>query len=211
MENEIKSQMFNDPEIEIRLIEHYRLSDAYTPERLFDLYEESFEEELREESELEANIFHWAGKEFVSSSALKLTSDDNYITATKIENVKSKLIAIYQERFDFDLDVRVELRPEKKSRHRQMAEEALNKEIAQIVKDYETAKKESAASQDGQDAGDGHGSGAGGQNSGNGQNSKNGSGGYNGNGGFNGKGGQNGAGKKKYLAQRKLSAKEGCR
>ena len=207
VENEIKSQMFNDPEIEIRLIEHYRLSDAYTPERLFDLYEESFEEELREESELEANIFHWAGKEFVSSSALKLTSDDNYITATKIENVKSKLIAIYQERFDFDLDVRVELRPEKKSRHRQMAEEALNKEIAQIVKDYETAKKESAASQDGQDAGDGHGSGAGGQNSGNGQNSQNG-GGYNGNGGFNGKGGQNGAGKKNTWRREKYQPRK---
>ena len=60
VENEIKAQMFNDPEIEIRLIEHYKLSDMYTPERLFTLYEDSFEDELREESELEANIFHWA-------------------------------------------------------------------------------------------------------------------------------------------------------
>ena len=37
VEGEIKAQMFNDPEIEIRLIEHYRLSDMYTPERLFFL------------------------------------------------------------------------------------------------------------------------------------------------------------------------------
>ena len=150
VENEIKAQMFNDPEIEIRLIEHYKLSDMYTPERLFTLYEDSFEDELREESELEANIFHWAGKEFVNNSSLKLTSDDNFITATKMEHVKAKLIAIYQERFDFDLDVRVELRPEKKSRQKEMAEEAMNQEIAQIVKDYEKAKKESAA-HDGQE------------------------------------------------------------
>ena len=145
VESEIKAQMFNDPAIEIRMIEHYQLSDMYTPERLFFLYEESFEDELREDSELEANIFHRAKKEFVNNSSLKLTSEDNFITATKIECVKSKLIDIYQERFDFNLEVRIELKAsEEESRHKKLAEDALEKEIAQIVKTYEQAKKESA-------------------------------------------------------------------
>ena len=141
VEQEIKAQMFNDAQIEIRLIEHYRLSDMYTPERLFFLYEDSFEDELREDSELEANIFHWAKKEFVSNSSLKLTSEDNFITATKLEKVKTKLITIYQERFDFNLDVRVELTPGEESRHKKMAEASLAKEIAQIVSDYEKGEK----------------------------------------------------------------------
>ena len=64
---------------------------------------------------MRANIFHWAQKEFVNNSSLKLTSDDNFITATKMEHVKAKLIAIYQERFDFDLDVRVELSRRKRA------------------------------------------------------------------------------------------------
>ena len=76
VESEIKAQMFNDPAIEIRMIEHYQMSDMYTPERLFILYEESFEDELREDSELEANIFHRAKKEFVNNSSLKLTSEE---------------------------------------------------------------------------------------------------------------------------------------
>ena len=84
-----------------------------------------------------------------------LISDDNFITATKIERVKHKLIDIYQERFDFQLDVRIELNPEKESRHAKLAQETLEREIAQIVKNYEAAKKESAGGgSDGNDSGE---------------------------------------------------------
>ena len=145
VEGEIKAQLFTDPEIEIRLIEHYHLSDMYTPERLFLMCEESFEDELRESSEVEANVFHRAKKEFINGNTLKLTSEENFISKTKIESVREKLIEIYKERFDCCLEVVIELEPEKESRHRKLAEDALEKEIAQIVKNYEEAQENASA------------------------------------------------------------------
>ena len=142
VEGEIKSQLFEDPDIHIEMVEHYHLSAQYTPGNLLDLYGPSFEAELMEESAVEANVFHRAKKEFTDNGTLRLTVEDNFITNTKIESARQKLIDLYKNRFGMDLAVEICRIPETESRHKKFAEEALEKEIQSIVQNYEEAKKE---------------------------------------------------------------------
>lgn len=147
VEREIQAQSFHDPEIEIRIIEHYQLSAQYTLETLFGLYQESLEAELKEESEIGANLFHGAQKIFINATTLKIIAEGNFIAEQKLKRVKERLMTIYKERFDYLLDVVLEFADKKPSVHARHAQQILDEEIKQIVETYEVAKKESEATQ----------------------------------------------------------------
>lgn len=144
VEKEIKAQLFNDPEIQIKLVEYYQLSSQYTPEALMDIYLDSFVDELRKDSELEANLFYKAGKIFVSDNILKISVEDNLIASVKMERVKEKLIGIYKTRFDLDIQVDLEYIQMKKNRHAKEADAVVQKEVADIMTTYEQNAKEAA-------------------------------------------------------------------
>jgi len=146
VENEIKKQLFNDPAIQIKLVECYQLSSQYTPKALMDIYLDSFIDELRKDSELEANLFYQAEKAFVAEDVLKIKVKDNLITSVKMERVKEKLIGIYKSRFDLNLQVDLEYIHTKNADLVIEADAAMQKEVDHIVKTYEQKAKE--ASQD---------------------------------------------------------------
>ncbi|MFR0986822.1 MAG: PolC-type DNA polymerase III N-terminal domain-containing protein [Frisingicoccus sp.] len=140
LENQIRGQLFENTDVHVDIIDRYELSEQYTPERLMSIYFDSFEAELKDSSDLEANIFHKAKKEFTDAQRMVLTVEDNFITASKIECIRDKLLKIFQERFGYYVDISVEYVRERKSRQAEYAEETFQREVETIVKNYAEAE-----------------------------------------------------------------------
>ena len=140
LEDQIRGQLFENTDVNVDIIDRYELSEQYTPERLMSIYFDSFEAELKDSSDLEANIFHKAKKEFIDAQRMVLTVEDNFITASKIECIRSKLLKIFQDRFGYYVDISVEYVRERKSRQAEYAEETFQREVETIVKNYAEAE-----------------------------------------------------------------------
>lgn len=140
LEDQIRGQLFENTDVHVDIIDRYELSEQYTPERLMSIYFDSFEAELKDSSDLEANIFHKAKKEFMDAQRMVLTVEDNFITASKIECIRSKLLKIFQDRFGYYVDISVEYVRERKSRQAEYAEETFQREVETIVKNYAEAE-----------------------------------------------------------------------
>ena len=140
LEDQIRGQLFENTDVHVDIIDRYELSEQYTPERLMSIYFDSFEAELKDSSDLEANIFHKAKKEFIDAQRMVLTVEDNFITASKIECIRSKLLKIFQDRFGYYVDISVEYVRERKSRQAEYAEETFQREVETIVKNYAEAE-----------------------------------------------------------------------
>ncbi len=134
LEAQIEKQLFENTEVRVEVVDRYELSEMYTPERLMSIYFDSFEAELRNSSDLEANIFHKARKEFTGASRMVMTVEDNFITATKAPEIRDKLLHIFQERFGYYVDIEIVYEETKKSRQAEYAEETFQREVRTIVK-----------------------------------------------------------------------------
>ena len=60
LEQTLKKQLFGKNPIELKIIEHFRLSSQYTPQKVLELYRDSILFELRAYSILEFNLFRRA-------------------------------------------------------------------------------------------------------------------------------------------------------
>ena len=140
LERQIKDQLFENTEVSVDVVDRYMLSEQYTPERLMSIYFESFEAELKASSDLEANIFRKSTKEFTDPNRMVLTVEDNFITSTKIESIRDRLLGIFQNRFGYYVDISIEYEETKKSRQAEYAEETFQREVENIVQTYKEVK-----------------------------------------------------------------------
>ena len=141
-EEEISRQMFAG-RIKITLVEHYTLSSQYTPRYILQNYTANIEEELEEDSPLLKNLFHYSQKNFDETGCLVLTAEDNCIIASKMECLARYLRQVFLQRFDIDLQVRVQLTQAQKDDSRQDSLQKEKNEISRILDHYEKAKEES--------------------------------------------------------------------
>ena len=74
LENGIKSQLFPNKQLEIRIIEKYHLSGQYTPEKLLNVYKDSLLLELKNYSILLYNILRKAECTFPKENILSMNS-----------------------------------------------------------------------------------------------------------------------------------------
>lgn len=140
IEYQIENQLFENTGVCVDVVDRYELSGQYTPERLMTIYFDSFEAELRDSSDLEANIFHKAKKEFSDPNRMTLTVEDNFITAARIEGIRDRLIRIFQDRFGFFVDISIAYEEKQKSRQAEYAEETFQREVDTIVQNYAEAE-----------------------------------------------------------------------
>ena len=140
IEYQIENQLFENTGVCVDVIDRYELSGQYTPERLMTIYFDSFEAELKDYSDLEANIFHKAKKEFSDPNRMTLTVEDNFITAARIEGIRDRLIRIFQDRFGFFVDISIVYEEKQKSRQAEYAEETFQREVDTIVQNYAEAE-----------------------------------------------------------------------
>jgi len=142
VENEIQSQMFAGADTVIELREHFHLSKQYTPETLMDMYYDSILMDLNDSSELEASLFHKAGKTFLTPEQLQLSIQDNFIIESKMQHVKAFLTDMFRERFGMDFEMLFMLEDHSESQSVLDAKEAMKQEVASILNRYEAVKQE---------------------------------------------------------------------
>lgn len=114
MEYQMKKQLFLGTPESVALIPAFTLSESYTPEKLMPMYLDSMIEELKEESILEANILRSAEWHF-EGDVLHLTCEDNSVIKQKTQELKEKLLYIFNDRCGFSISVVYDYyEPEKK-------------------------------------------------------------------------------------------------
>lgn len=95
LEKGIKDQLFPSKQVSIKIIEKFRLSDQYTPEKLLDVYRDSILMELKNYSIIEYNIFRKTEYEFPEPDLLKMTVEDTIVTHEKEAELKRVLEKIF--------------------------------------------------------------------------------------------------------------------
>ena len=72
LEKNIKDQLFSRSNVQIVIVERFELSEAYTPQNLFEVYEDSILEEFKADSDLEYNLFRMAEITFPHENVMHL-------------------------------------------------------------------------------------------------------------------------------------------
>lgn len=98
LEEGITKQLFPGRPITIKILEKYRLSAQYTPEKLYDVYRDSILMELKHYGMIEYNILRRADTKFVTDDKMVMTIEDNLIYRERSKEVGRVLEKIFTER-----------------------------------------------------------------------------------------------------------------
>ena len=98
LEEGIAKQLFPGRLITIKILEKYRLSAQYTPEKLYDVYRDSILMELKHYGMIEYNILRRADTKFVTDDKMVMTIEDNLIYRERSKEVGRVLEKIFTER-----------------------------------------------------------------------------------------------------------------
>ena len=79
LEANIKKQMFPHKEVVVKIVEKYRLSSQYTPEKLLEAYRDSILLELRNYSMLDYQMFRKAEVAFPEPELLQMTVTEGLV------------------------------------------------------------------------------------------------------------------------------------
>ncbi len=145
LEKYIKEQLFGKSRVQIKIVERFELSEQYTPENLFDAYQDSILFELKEDSDLEYNLLRMANVEFVGESMMKLTLPSAFVPEPVEQKLKDDLYNIFAHRCGFDVSVLLEYETESRNRHRENEDFYIEQQIAGLLKN----RKDSAAGESG--------------------------------------------------------------
>ena len=104
LEKVLNDQFFKGMDKRATVAEHYKLSAQYTPESIWDHYQESIREELGADSRLNANYLNCA-EVYVTGTELHLKTEDTFINRHIGEEVKSCIEELFLSRFEVPLRV----------------------------------------------------------------------------------------------------------
>ena len=133
LEEMIASQIFQNQEMQVNIIESYELSEQYTPQSLMDVYFDSILDELNAYSVLEYNLLRTADMEFDTPNHMILTMDETIIAKTRTEEILQFLEKVICERCGMDLIIQPMYRKPIESKYRKNSEEQIRQEVAGIV------------------------------------------------------------------------------
>ncbi len=131
-EQAIKSQLFPNIGIVVKLYERFELSAQYTPKKLMDVYYESILAEIQEYSHVMYNILKNAQFSYPSEMQMMINLEDTVIARSKEEELTEILQKILVERCGFSLELHVEYREVPESKYAQEDELKIRQEVARI-------------------------------------------------------------------------------
>ena len=111
MEEGIRSQLFPQKNVQIRIYEKFRLSGQYTPEKLLKVYRTSILHELRQASILMYQMFRKAQITFPEENLMLLTAEDREIIRDKAPELARILEKIFTERCGLPTEVQFDWIP----------------------------------------------------------------------------------------------------
>ncbi len=105
LEKGIHDQLFPGKRIQVKIVEKYRLSGQYTPEKLLAAYRESLLMELKHYSIVEYNMFRKAQCTFVQPDFLQMTIEDTMVNKEKAGDLKRVLEKVFHERCGLPVEI----------------------------------------------------------------------------------------------------------
>ena len=129
LEKGIREQLFPGKKLTIKIVEKYRLSGQYTPQKLFQVYKDSLLMELKHYSIIEYNILRRAECTFPQENILRMTVEDNAVFREKTSELKRILEKVFHERCGLPVDVIYEYIPVKENQESQKREAQIQREI----------------------------------------------------------------------------------
>jgi DNA polymerase-3 subunit alpha (Gram-positive type) len=103
VEDALKRQIFRIQNMNVRVIERYKLSSQYNPVNIMDMYYPSILFELEKYWTLEFNILKNSTWEFLSGDCLKLYIEDSFLARAHGEDLVSYFKQIFLNRFGFEI------------------------------------------------------------------------------------------------------------
>ena len=134
LEAGIKEQLFAGKQVEIKILEKYRLSEQYTPEKLLRVYKDSILLELKNYSIIEYSMFRKAEIAFPKPDLMQMTVEENMVSKEKAGELKRVLEKIFYERCNLFVEVDYRYVPPKESNLRQQMEEKIRREAVEIAR-----------------------------------------------------------------------------
>ena len=147
MEEGIAKQLFPGRSITVKILEKYRLSAQYTPEKLYQVYKDSILMEFKNFGMIEYNILRRAETAFEAEDTMVMTIEDNLIYRERSKEVGRILEKIFTERCGLPAEVRFSFTKAEKERRDDFDEEAaLAALLASHVQDMGGGQEEAADS-----------------------------------------------------------------
>ena len=94
--------------LEIRIAEHFSLSDQYNAKNLYDLYKDSIKEELKSVSHTLYYLFYYTKVTFPADNVMMLTMPEKVLEDSQ-QALIDFLSFVFKDRCDIDVDIRKEL------------------------------------------------------------------------------------------------------
>ena len=142
VQDEIEKQMFGTGNIRVQIVEHYILSRQYTPQTLWEEYQESIMEELRAKSVVMYNMLRRGELIFESEDKAKMRLEDTQLNRTKSMELYQYISDVVSGRCGLDLDLELEYTEPKASKYRKQMEQQEKNEIAEILERNKELKKQ---------------------------------------------------------------------
>ena len=139
-EDALKKQIFRMKNMDVRIIDRYRLSKQYTPVKIMEIYYDSILFELEKYWTLEYNLLKNSQWEFDGEHCLVLTLEDGFLSRTYAGTLADYFKKIFLNRFGFEIDVIYKYAKKEGSHYELENEHKLNLRVAQIEKNMRAAQ-----------------------------------------------------------------------
>ena len=139
-EDALKKQIFRMKNMDVRIIDRYRLSKQYTPFKIMEIYYDSILFELEKYWTLEYNLLKNSQWEFDGEHCLVLTLEDGFLSRTYADTLADYFKKIFLNRFGFEIDVIYKYAKKEGSHYELENEHKLNLRVAQIEKNMRAAQ-----------------------------------------------------------------------
>ena len=139
-EDDLKKQIFRMKNMDVRIIDRYRLSKQYTPVKIMEIYYDSILFELEKYWTLEYNLLKNSQWEFDGEHCLVLTLEDGFLSRTYADTLADYFKKIFLNRFGFEIDVIYKYAKKEGSHYELENEHKLNLRVAQIEKNMRAAQ-----------------------------------------------------------------------
>ena len=139
-EDALKKQIFRMKNMDVRIIDRYRLSKQYTPVKIMEIYYDSILFELEKYWTLEYNLLKNSQWEFDGEHCLVLTLEDGFLSRTYADTLADYFKKIFLNRFGFEIDVIYKYAKKEGSHYELENKHKLNLRVAQIEKNMRAAQ-----------------------------------------------------------------------
>ena len=139
-EDALKKQIFRMKNMDVRIIDRYRLSKQYTPVKIMEIYYDSILFELEKYWTLEYNLLKNSQWEFDGEHCLVLTLEDGFLSRTYADTLADYFKKIFLNRFGFEIDVIYKYAKKEGSHYELENEHKLNLRVAQIENNMRAAQ-----------------------------------------------------------------------